>query len=183
MSDIDLSELAHLRELADSLGISYTARTSAESLQKKIDEFNKTPEDDLSPEDILKVETPLPLKSLRQHVYDEQMALVRIRLTCLDPKKKDLSGEIITVSNNYLGTQRKFVPYGSDNDDGWHVPKCIYTVLKESTFLSIRVDKDRKTGKEIITSNYVPQYAIEVLPPLTPKELADLANAQAAAGE
>lgn len=182
--EIEVSELAQLRELADSLGITYTARTSIDTLQRKIKEVTEPAEvDTVSVDEVLNAEVPLKRKSLRQHLYDTEMALVRVRVTCLDPKKKDLRGEFITVCNNHLGTVRKYVPFGESEDDGWHIPKCIYTVLKESVFLSIRTVKDKKTGREELVSSYVPQYVIEVLPPLTKKELNDLATAQAAAGE
>lgn len=185
MSDeIEVSDVVQLRELADSLGISYTARTSVETLQKKINELtNPVEPSTLKVDEILQAEAPVKPKSLRQHLYDTEMALVRVRVTCLDPKKKELRGEFITVCNNHLGTVRKYVPYNDDQEDGWHIPKCIYTVLKEATFLSVRSVKDKKTGQENLTSSYVPQYVIEVLPPLTKKELSDLAAAQAAAGE
>lgn len=123
-----------------------------------------------------------PKKTLRQEIYDEQMKLVRIRITCMDPKKKDLQGEIFTIANEYLGTVRKFVPFGDATENGFHVPYCIYTMLKEREFLNIRTLKDRKTGSPRVESNYAKEFAIEVLPPLTQEELKRLATAQIAAG-
>ena len=186
MSDFENEELQRLRELADVLGITYTAQTSVKTLNKKIEEFNSDKENlEITDLDIstVNIDEVVKKESLREYLYRTQMALVRVRVTCLDPKKKDLAGEIITVSNSHLGTVRKFVPYGSDDEAGYHIPQCIYTVLKESQFLSIRTIRNTKTGVDQVTSSYVPQYAIEVLPQLSPKELADLAKAQAAAGE
>lgn len=185
MSDIEINGLTELRELADSLGIPYTARTSLDSLRKKIDAFNNPTEEDesLSVEDILQAETPVKTKSLNQHIQDEELALIRVRVVCLDPKKKELPGEIFTVTNSYLGTVKKYVPYGAEGDNGWHIPKCIYNAMKESTFLSVRMEKDKNTRRDVISAASVPQFSIEVLPPLTKTELADLAKAQAAAGE
>ena len=123
-----------------------------------------------------------PKKTLRETIHDEQMKLVRIRVTCMDPKKKDLHGEVFTLANEYLGTVRKFVPFGEATENGFHVPYCIYTMMEERRFLNIRTVKDRRTGRDEVQSNYAKEFAMEILDPLTPIELAQLANAQAAAG-
>jgi hypothetical protein len=123
-----------------------------------------------------------PKKSLRETIYDEQMKLVRVRITCMDPKKKDLQGEVLTVANEYLGTVRKFVPFGEATEGGYHIPYCIYTMLKEREFLNIRTTKDPRTGLPRVESNYAKEFAIDVMDPLTPDELNRLATAQAAAG-
>lgn len=127
------------------------------------------------------VTTERPL-TLREKIRLEQMRLVRVRITCLDPKKKDLPGEILTVANEYLGTVRKFIPFGEVTDDGYHIPYCLYKMLDARKFLNIRTFKDRRTGTIRVESGYVKEFALEVLDPLTPAELAKLATAQKAAG-
>ena len=120
--------------------------------------------------------------TLREKICLEQLRLVRVRITCLDPKKKDLPGEILTVANEYLGTVRKFIPFGEVTDDGYHIPYCLYKMLDARKFLNIRTFKDRRTGTVRVESGYVKEFALEILDPLTPAELAKLANAQKAAG-
>lgn len=132
-----------------------------------------------SPKEEVTTERPL---TLREKIRLEQMRLVRVRITCLDPKKKDLPGEILTVANEYLGTVRKFIPFGEVTDDGYHIPYCLYKMLDARKFLNIRTFKDRRTGTVRVESGYVKEFALEVLDPLTPAELAKLANAQKAAG-
>ena len=100
----------------------------------------------------------------------------------MNPAKKDLPGEIITVGNELVGTVRKYVPYGEMSEDGWHVPNIIYKHLKSKRFLNIRVRKDPKTGRDRIEQGMALENSIEVLPPLTQKQLDDLARAQIAAG-
>ena len=119
--------------------------------------------------------------SLRQYLINEKMKLVRVRITNLDPKKKDLPGEIITVANEYLGTVRKFVPFGEVTDNGYHIPQCLYDVLKERTFVNIKVRKGSK-GEEIVEHQNAREFSLEVLPPLSADELAKLAASQSAAG-
>lgn len=137
-----------------------------------------------------KVSTPAAIKSvksgktqsLRQMLYNEQMRLVRIRLTCMDPKKSTLQGEIITVANQHLGTVSKFIPFGEASEEGYHVPYCIYKVLDKRRFLNIRTIKDKRTGVEQPEAKYLKEFAIEVLPPLSEEELKQLGTAQMAAG-
>lgn len=120
-------------------------------------------------------------KTLRQMLMEEQMKLVRIRVQNLDPKKKDMPGEVFTVANEYIGTVRKYVPYGEATDGGYHVPFCIYQMLKDRKFLNIRTGKDRR-GQVKVEQGWAREFSIEVLEPLTTQELHTLAQAQIAAG-
>lgn len=120
--------------------------------------------------------------ALRQKLLEEQTKLVRLRITNLDPKKKDLPGEIFTVGNEYIGTIKKFVPFGEVTDNGFHVPYCIYQMMKDRTFVQIRTIKGQNGRPDTIETRDVREFALEVLEPLTPKELAELAASQAAKG-
>lgn len=119
--------------------------------------------------------------TLRQYLQREHMKLVRVRITNLDPKKKNLPGEVFTVANEFLGTVRKYIPYGEVSDDGYHVPYCIYRELESRRFLDIRTFKERANGNKIrVEQRWAKEFAIEVLPHLTPTELKQLAVAQMA---
>lgn len=125
---------------------------------------------------------PVKMLSLRQHLLNENMKLIRVRITNMDPKKADLKGEFFTVANDFLGTITKFVPYGEATDEGYHVPYCIYTMLLERKFLQVKTFKNRKTGQQEISQNWVREFAMDVLDPLSEKELRQLATEQAASG-
>lgn len=199
------TELEMLKQRAAAMGISHSNNIGVDALRAKIDAKLKgepeAPEQPAAPQvnpfemaqarqaervDIQKQleseEEPVRQMSLREYMLKEQMKLVRCRITNLDPKKKDLPGEIITVANEYLGTVRKLIPYGEATDEGYHIPFCIYTFLKERRFLSITTKKDKRTGTNQVSSRYVPELSIEVLEPLTREELSQLARAQIAAG-
>lgn len=118
----------------------------------------------------------------RQEMHDEMMALVRVRITNMDPKKKDLPGEIFTVANEVLGTVKKFVPYGEQTDNGYHIPRWIYLQLEDRKFQHIRTVKDPRTGTMRPETRWLKEFALEILPPLTQEELDRLATAQMAAG-
>jgi hypothetical protein len=136
-------------------------------------------DDTAPPRRLSKVEAK---NALRHKLIRESMALVRCRITNLNPSKKDLPGEIFTVANRFIGTVRKYVPYGEVTDNGYHLPKCIYDQLVERRFQNIRTVKDKRTGTPRVDSSWAKEFAIEVLPQLTEQELKDLALAQAAAG-
>ena len=126
---------------------------------------------------------PKPAKplTLRQYLQREHMKLIRVRITNLDPKKKNLPGEVFTVANEFLGTVRKYIPYGEVSDDGYHVPYCIYRELESRRFLDIRTYKERANNNKIrVEQRWAKEFAIEVLPHLTPTELKQLAVAQMA---
>lgn len=127
--------------------------------------------------------TVVPEKTFRQKLIEDATRLIRLRITNLDPKKKDLHGEILTVANEYIGTISKFVPFGEVTDDGYHVPYCLYEMMRDREFLDIRTLRDLRTGVPRVTTRMAREFALEILDPLTPEELERLAQAQAAAGE
>lgn len=186
------TELDMLKNRARLMGITFGNNIGVDALkakiQAKIDGNDQGASNDGGNDDdanqngeqtAAAAETEKP-KSLRQQQYEEQMRLVRLRITNLDPKKKDLPGEIITFSNRILGTVKKYVPFGEATEDGYHVPYCIYQILKAREFLNIRTKK--VNNRPVVETGMVREFALEVLDPLTPKELAQLRANQAAAG-
>ncbi len=169
----------------DKLAALITAKQEGESVEEDEEEF----EQEASAEEDQEVngftnEVPAVTakKSLRQQLLEENMKLVRLRITNLNPAKKDLHGEIFTLANGVVGTIRKFIPYGEVTQDGFHVPYCIYKRLKNRKFLHIRSITDPKTKQIRVTSSYANEFALEVLPQLKPQELRKLGQAQLAAG-
>ena len=189
-----VDELTFLKERAKVMGIPFSNNISLETLRKRV--ADKMEEKDEAPEvnaltgdpEIAQAMVAKPLNqqanaiALRKLVYAEQMRQVRVRITNMDPKKKDLPGEIWTVANEYLGTVRKFVPYGEQTDDGYHIPYCLYRLLDSKRFLHIRDVKDRTTGIVRQDKVWAKEFSLDVLPALTQAELDRLAAAQAAAG-
>lgn len=190
------TELEVLKDRARMMGIQFSNNIGVEALRARIEAKMNGEEEQSQEQEKPAQETqatepnplgetpsdkPLTQAELRKKIIAEQTRLVRIRITNLDPKKKDLPGEIITVANEYMGTIRKYVPYGEVTENGYHVPYCIYKMLDKRRFLDIRTKKDNK-GQTVVRSGYVKEFAIEVLPQLTQEELNRLANQQAAAG-
>ena len=187
------SELDMLKSRAKLMGITFSNNIGLDALKTKIEEHKQASEAktqtqalDQTNEQQPEVQTENQTKktktlSLRAHLQKEKMKLVRLRITNLDPKKKDLPGEILTVGNEYLGTVRKFVPFGEATDNGYHVPYCLYELMRDRKFLSIKTRKGPK-GQTIVEQQMVREFALEILPPLTEAELARLSAAQLSAG-
>lgn len=187
-----MDQLTMLKQRARMMGIEFSNNIGIDALRQKIEakrEGTSEPRDEpevVVPELVDPSLPPVPegkVQTLRQKIQSENMRLIRVRVTNLDPKKKDLPGEIMTVANEYLGTVRKFVPFGEHTDEGYHIPYCIYKYMKSRKFLNIRTYKDRKNNNQIkIEQTWAQEFALEVLPQLTQHELNQLATTQAAAG-
>lgn len=187
----DEAQKQALRGRLDKMGIKYSNNAGVERLREQLNaalDGDKSKAESLSDDNVKSTEHKgldlRPAKaepatiSIRQHLVNTKMKLVRIRLACLDPKKKDLDGEIITVANAYLGTVTRFVPFGEATDDGWHVPYCIYEFLRDRKFVDIRTGRKKGTKQLTQSAREVREFAIEILDPLTPAELDDLRRAQ-----
>lgn len=175
------AELAALKARAKTMGLKVSPKIGLERLKAKIEaKLNPSTEEDVDPGE----ETEVQRKArIRKKQIAEQMALVRCRIANLNPSKRDLRGEIFTVANKYVGTVRKFIPYGEATDNGYHIPQIIYEQLKARKFLQVNTRNDRAAGNQIVVDQrWVPEFSIEVLPSLTQEELDKLAASQAAAG-
>ena len=199
-----LTELEMLKQRAKMMNITFSNNIGVDALKQKIeDRLNGAPEqlDDeqkastemIEPnalemgmqanlENTQQAEVEKRPETLRERLIRENMPLLRCRITNLDPKKKDLPGEVVTFANEYLGTVRVFVPFGEPTEDGWHIPTCIYNLLNERKFLNIRTIRDPKTRTEKVSTVWAKEFALEILEPLTVDELRQLAQAQIAAG-
>lgn len=115
---------------------------------------------------------------LRKEMRLEAMALVRVRIGNMDPKKAGLQGEIHTLHNDLIGTIKHFVPYGDPTENGWMLPKILVDHLKSKQFQHIRSYTDPKTKQVMVETAMRNEFVIETLPQLTTSELADLRAAQ-----
>lgn len=171
-------ELDALKARANLLGVKFHPSISLEKLREKVnaavtsegeaEEAPNTPSE-------TKEET---IGEKRKRLKAEALKLIRIRLTCLNPAKKEWEGEIITVGNSLIGSVKKFVPFNAD--DGWHVPYVIYQQLKERQCQIFQTATDAR-GNKVRKGKLIKEFAIEVLPPLTKEELEELARRQAMA--
>lgn len=127
-----------------------------------------TPTRDLTPQE--------KVNAARDEARKEATKLIRVNVQCMNPLKKEWPGEIITVGNGLIGTISKMVPF--DTVDGWHIPNIIYLYMKERQYQQFAAKKVPKGQPSSRVTKLVREFAIEVLPDLTEKELAALKQRQ-----
>lgn len=184
------SELDSLKARATLLGIQFHPSIGLEKLREKVNaKLNDEPEPGDEPEskdqgeskqeDTAEVEETAGQKRVR--LKREALKLVRVRITCMNPFKKEWEGEIITAGNSGVGTVKRYVPF--NNEEGWHVENIILEQLRERKCQIFVTEKDSR-GNKVRKGKLIREFAIEILEPLTPVELKELAQRQAmAAGQ
>jgi hypothetical protein len=204
------NELDLLKQRADTMGIAYHPSIGLDKLKAKVqakldgepDPSNQSdPEPMADPEGpeygieeaqtideaqaaaALNTFTPGVKETAAQHAAkrkQEATRLVRVRVTCMNPLKGNVKGEIIAVGNGKIGFLKKFVPFNAEQ--GWHIPNIILTHLKQKKFMSHYTVKDPRTGRDVKRNKLIPEFAIEIMPPLTEKQLTELKQRQLMAG-
>lgn len=178
MNDHDLpvpDELITLKERADLMGVDYHPSIGLEKLRAKVlAAQNGWVEEVLGPVKAA-VETANELQMRLRNTANE---LLRIRVSCMNPAKKEWEGELLTAGNSVVGSFTKFVPF--NNEEGWHVPRIIFNQLKERQCQIFYTVKDER-GNNVRKGKLIKEFAIEILPNLTAEELQDLAQRQAMA--
>lgn len=156
------------------------APRSADPSRRTITDF---PSDEeimaMSTDDILRYPPQKRTQIIRVKQRKENLALIRCRIHNNNPAKNDLKGEIFSVSNRYLGVVRKFIPFGEATRNGYHIPKVLFENLRSRQYQRMSSVKN-PDGTERAESTLAPEFTLEVLEPLTPEQLKDLANQQQA---
>jgi len=189
-------ELTTLKARADKMDIKYHPKIGVDKLREKVNKELADPEASTSSETAKPTEKTTkvsPVKDDKKYYLTAEeygvknkkskrlaaSRLVRVRITCMNPNKTELEGEIISVGSARLGTHKKYILFNTE--DGYHIPEIIYNHLKQSKCTIFHTVKDRR-GMKVRKGKLVPEYAIEVLDPLTPEEIKNLALRQARTG-
>jgi hypothetical protein len=187
--EAEFDELATLRARADMMGIKYHPSTGVDKLKAKINNALSGIKADspLGDDPDVKVLNSGAKNYISEKEFQEEEfklrrqnagKLVRVRVTCMNPSKKDWDGEIISVGSAKMGTFKKFVKFNAE--DGWHIPHIIYEYMKERKCSIFHTVTDH-TGQKVRKAKQVNEFSIEVLPALTKEELKLLAQQQAMA--
>ena len=170
-------ELEVLKARADRLGISYHPSIKVEKLREKLEkELSGEAPEKAAPTKVVKEEETEGQRNNRKRL--EATELIRIRVTCMNPQKKDWDGEIFTTGNAIVGTIKKYVPFNAD--EGWHVPRMIYQQMLERQ-CQVFYTVTNRNGVKTRAGKLIREFNIEVLPPLTVEELKEIAQRQAMA--
>jgi hypothetical protein len=173
-------ELATLKARADLMNVSYHPSIGVEKLREKVAAAmaDKPVNEPAAPAEVAVQSAEETEQAKRARMRDEQLGLVRIRLSCMNPAKAEWEGEIFTVGNTLVGSVTKYVPFNAD--DGWHVPRILLATLQDRQ-CQIFVTSKAKNGVTVRQGKLIKEFAIEILPNLTADELQELARRQAMA--
>ena len=175
-SDLPIpDELTALKERADLMGLDYHPSIGVDKLRSKV----LTALTNASEGDIVAAVETVQAESAKARQFrlrNEANKLVRIRVSCMNPAKKEWDGELLTAGNSVVGSFTKFVPFNVE--DGWHVPHIIYLQLLQRQCQIFITVKDAR-GNNSRKGKLIKEFAIEVLDDLSGDELQDLAQRQA----
>lgn len=179
-----LSELDMLKERATQMGIQFHPNIGIDKLRTKVnavlnnepEEESKSIEEVKAAPTVRKISKSELVRNYHIRLRKEANKLVRVRITCMNPNKKNYPGEIISISNDIIGTIKKFVPFHIE--DPYHIPAALLKVVKDREYQHF-VKVKLPNGRTKIQSKMLKEFAIEELPSLTKQELKDLAQRQA----
>lgn len=165
--------LDFLKREAAELGIKHHPSIGEDKLREKIEEHKaaleleqaEAAEEAAKAKKAKVAETPAPN---RMAIRREQLQLLRVRVSALNPHMKGLKGQVFSVSNSLVGNVKKFIPFDSPN--GWHVPKILIDSLEGKQYQTFR-EITTPTGKVIKRSVSAKAYSIQYLPALSAEEL------------
>lgn len=175
-TDTDLpvqDELAVLKHRADVMGLKYHPSIGKEALKEKI---NTAMSEAAPMETEIKVQPKESEHARRKRLIEEASKLIRIRVTCMNPAKKEYEGELFTAGNSVVGSYTKYIPFNVD--DGWHVPNIIFKEIRARQCQVFQTKTDHR-GNKYRQGTLIKEFAVEVLPQLTEVELQELAQRQA----
>jgi hypothetical protein len=181
------TRLETLKARAKLMGITYAVNIGEAALSTKIanalNDQEPHVEDDISQSEALSPKKGLGVlpktKEQRKAAMRKRAGkLVRVRVVNMNPNKKDWEGEVFTVGNSAIGSFKKYVPFNTD--DGWHIPQIILNHLQERMCQVFFTTKGPK-GNKVRKGKLIKELSIEIMPPLTLKELQDLGQRQAMA--
>lgn len=167
-------QLDVLKERANKLGIDFHPNIGEEKLRAKINEKLDDTEEVKKADKVMTEEQAK--RVVRNAKHKEAMRLVRCRVTCMNPNKREWEGEILTASNA-IASAKKYVPF---NGEPYHVPRILLNMMMERKCQVFKTVPGPR-GNKVRKGHLIPEFSIEILPDLTPAEASELAKQQALA--
>ena len=192
--EAQVSELDALKARAAQIGLKFHPSIGVEALRNKVnaalagEAVEDEEEDDLSETPAVNSSIPKPTVAepikpraltadeIRVAKYNDARKLIRVRITCMNPMKKEWQGEQFSVANRSISINR-FVPFETE----WHIENLLLQTLRDRQYLAFVSKRVGPQQIEVKEHRMIREFAIEVLDPLTPEELKDLAQRQAMA--
>ena len=160
-----------LKEKADLLGIEYAGNISTDKLRELVNKANEPLED--KKEDKASNTNNEPVDDLVK-IRLELTKKIRVLVTCNDPLMKDYdTTPYYSFSNSAITLPSITIPLGVE----WHIPNA-YVGMLEAMECKLPVKSKDEKGRPITIRRTIKKYNVNILPPLTEKELEELKQAQ-----
>lgn len=118
-------------------------------------------------------------KDLQKEQVRNANKLVHCIVTCLDPDKSQLQGEIFSAMNASTPEIKKMVVFGTPT----HVPQILLNVIKEKKYQAFVRDPNNRSNRNMSNkTKLVPSYNVQILEPLTADEYDAIRKRQLAEG-
>ncbi len=168
-------ELQILKDHAEDIGLKYHHKVGAAKLRAQIQAHESdTEEPDLKPEpEVVQTKRIKPPPGTKKR---QANTLIRVRVTCMNPNKREWHGEVLACGNRFIGNIKKYIPF--DNPEGWHVPHILVDRMQKAK-CQIFVERRNSRGEKIKQGKLIPEYNVEIMDPLTRDEMKALATQQA----
>lgn len=164
------TEVESLREIAKNMGLKIGNLQDVDKLRAMISEAHEPVK--------AKAVTQGIKQKRREAQKKELMKLVRVKITAHSPFEKQLPAITIDAGNSTVGNVHRTIQL----NEPWHVEQIILNVLKEKKYRAKKEKADPTTRRKVYSNVSYASYNIEILPPLTEKELKELAATQLATG-
>ena len=190
--------IEHLRSIANNLNISFHPAIKEDKLYQKIKEYCEA--NNMNIDEVMNTSTNIKPKEIKENKNDyshfsfdavdrkhnkeeadlrtkEAMRLVRCIITCNNKNKTNYKGEIFSVRNAVLPEIKKYVPFNVTT----HVPQILLNVIKEKDYQLFR-EESLPNGNKTKRPYLIKEYNIQILPPISTKELEAIKQKQLAEG-
>lgn len=180
--EVEENSREYWKERANLLGITYPVNITTPKLQELVQKTmaeNDAKQSATGTRGITRIEKLAPEVIKAQ---DDALALVRFKLTVLDPNKSSLSGMIFSVGNDNIAPVKRTIPF---NTEVWHAERIIVDYMKGMKYQQLKSkwnDRMKANFDDPASAKLMPCFHIEELPPLTEEELRELAEVQMAQG-
>ena len=180
-------ERTMLLERAKVLGLKPHPTIGLEKLREKVKDAMEQPDPNPEPAPVVTPVAQTPEKTTkaptkeetgpqrRARLHKESNRLVRVVVSCMNPRKQEQEFQMFSVSNSVIGTVTKVVPF--DVEEGFHVPQIILDQIQDAKCQVFHTVKGPR-GNKVRKGKQVKEFSVRILKPLTAKELADLARDQ-----
>lgn len=179
VEDKQLTRLELLKQRANAMGIKHSPNIGEEALADKIDKHLAGRGEDNHKDYDKETQGLTASGAIKNNKVvnprERAFKLERVIIYPVDPRRAQLTGELVFAGNSEIGIVGKYVPFNDKR--GYHVPSIHMNKLRETQFTEFYTVQDQ-WGNDETKTRQRSAYIIQTLPPLTEAELEAIATRQ-----